>query len=131
MTIKTIDEHAYEIVTEEGTFAVCKDTLAKFDATKHEHGVAACGEISFVRPGAGPPVAAAAAASPATAATTPAASTTTPKSTGARLACTLATRTAKATSAPSATLPSTPTRSATMRYWPTSRNSRPSWLSEF
>ena len=39
MTIKTIDEHAYEIVTEEGTFAVCKDTLAKFDATKHEHGV--------------------------------------------------------------------------------------------
>lgn len=43
MTIKTIDEHAYEIVTEEGTFAVCKDTLAKFDATKHEHGVAACG----------------------------------------------------------------------------------------
>ena len=31
MTIKTIDEHAYEIVTEEGTFAVCKDTLAKFD----------------------------------------------------------------------------------------------------
>ena len=42
MTIKTIDEHAYEIVTEEGTFAVCKDTLAKFDATKHEHGVAAC-----------------------------------------------------------------------------------------
>ena len=41
MTIKTIDEHAYEIVTEEGTFAVCKDTLAKFDATKHEHGVAA------------------------------------------------------------------------------------------
>lgn len=43
MTIKTIDEHAYEIVTEEGTFAVCKDTLAKFDATKHEYGVAACG----------------------------------------------------------------------------------------
>lgn len=43
MTIKTIDEHAYEIVTEEGTFAVCKDALAKFDATKHEHGVAACG----------------------------------------------------------------------------------------
>ncbi len=43
MTIKTIDEHAYEIVTEEGAFAVCKDTLAKFDATKHEHGVAACG----------------------------------------------------------------------------------------
>lgn len=43
MTIKTIDEHAYEIVTEEGTFAVCKDTLAKFDTTKHEHGVAACG----------------------------------------------------------------------------------------
>lgn len=118
MTIKTIDEHAYEIVTEEGTFAVCKDTLAKFDATKHEHGVAACGRS-------------AAAASPATAATTPAASTTTPKSTGARLACTLATRTAKATSAPSATLPSTPTRSATMRSWPTSRNSRPSWLSEF
>ena len=114
MTIKTIDEHAYEIVTEEGTFAVCKDTLAKFDATKHEHGVAA-----------------AAAASPATAATTPAASTTTPKSTGARLACTLATRTAKATNAPSATSPSTPTRSVTMRSWPTSRNSRPSWLSEF
>ncbi len=43
MTIKTINEHAYEIVTEEGTFAVRKDTLAKFDATKHEHGVAACG----------------------------------------------------------------------------------------
>ena len=43
MTIKTIDEHAYEIVTEEGTFAACKDTLAKFDVTRHEHGVAACG----------------------------------------------------------------------------------------
>ena len=43
MTIKTLDQHAYEIVTEEGTFAVCKDTLAKFDVTKHEHGTAACG----------------------------------------------------------------------------------------
>ncbi|WP_170112491.1 lectin-C [Bifidobacterium catulorum] len=43
MTIRNYDEHAYEIVTEEGTFAVCKDDLAKFDATKHEHGVAVCG----------------------------------------------------------------------------------------
>ena len=43
MTIKTIDQHAYEIITEEGTFAVCKDTLTKFDASAHTHGVAACG----------------------------------------------------------------------------------------
>ena len=118
MTIKTIDEHAYEIVTEEGTFAVCKDTLAKFDATKHEHGVATCGRCGCCFTGD-------------CCDDTGCEHNHTEECGGARLACTLATRTAKATSAPSATLPSTPTRSATMRSWPTSRNSRPSWLSEF
>ena len=42
MTVKNYDKHAYEIVTEEGVFAVDKDVLAKFDPSRHEHGVAAC-----------------------------------------------------------------------------------------
>jgi len=43
MTVRNYDEHAYEIVTEEGVFAVDKDVLAEFDPSGHEHGVAACG----------------------------------------------------------------------------------------
>ena len=95
MTIKTIDEHAYEIVTEEGTFAVCKDTLAKFDATKHEHGVAACGRCGCCFTG------------DCCDDTGCEHNHTEECGGGARLACTLATRTAKATNAPSATSPST------------------------
>ena len=37
MTIKTLDQHAYEIVTEEGTFAVCKDTLACAHTCHEDH----------------------------------------------------------------------------------------------
>lgn len=117
MTIKTIDEHAYEIVTEEGTFAVCKATLAKFDATKHEHGVAACGRCGCCFTG--------------DCCDDTGCEHNHTEECGGKACLHSCHENREGHECAFCHLAFDPTRSPTMRSWPTSRNSRPSWLPEF